>query len=49
LSAAYNYHFVKMDPGAFAHNPKYVIQLMYDSLADLGAQVPVDMSGLVRP
>jgi len=37
LRAAYNYQFAAVDTGAYAHNPKYVIQLLYDSLADLGA------------
>ena len=45
LEAAYNYQFSIKDPGAFAHNGKYVIQVLYDSLEDLGA----DMTGLARP
>ena len=45
LSAAYNYQYVLKDPGAFAHNGKYVIQFLYDALADLGA----DVSGMTRP
>jgi hypothetical protein len=45
LQATYNYQYVKKDPGAFAHNGKYIIQVLYDSLEDLGA----DMTGLVRP
>jgi hypothetical protein len=45
LKAAYNYQFATKDPGAFAHNSKYVIQAMYDSLEDLGG----DVTGLVRP
>ena len=39
LQAAYNYQYVQKDPGAFAHNPKYVIQFLYDNLASLGEQV----------
>ncbi|MEF2073089.1 cytochrome c3 family protein [Consotaella aegiceratis] len=35
LKAAYNFQFVEKDPGAYAHNPNYVIQLMHDSIADL--------------
>ena len=46
---AYNYQYVAKDHGAFAHNPHYVIQLMYDSLADLATVTDVDMAGLVRP
>ncbi len=45
LQATYNYQCVKKDPGAFAHNGKYAIQVLYDSLEDLGA----DMTGMVRP
>lgn len=49
LRAAYNYEFVARDHGAYAHNPQYVIQLLFDSLADLATVADVDMSGLVRP
>ena len=45
LRAAYNYQYVAKDPGAFAHNPKYIVQVLYDNLEDLGA----DMTGMVRP
>ncbi|MGD9100831.1 MAG: cytochrome c3 family protein, partial [Anaerolineae bacterium] len=45
LQAAYNYQYAMKDPGAFAHNGKYVIQVLYDSLTDLGA----DTTGMVRP
>jgi len=49
LKAAYNFQFVKKDPGAFAHNPAYTLQILYDSIADLGGKVPVDMARLKRP
>jgi hypothetical protein len=49
LKAAYNYQFVVKDPGAFAHNPVYTLQIVYDSLSDLGAKVPVDLSRPKRP
>lgn len=49
LRAAYNYQFVSKDHGAFAHNPHYAIQLLIDSLRDLGKVAPVDVTGLVRP
>jgi hypothetical protein len=49
LRAAYNYQFAHKDPGGFVHNPKYLLQVTYDSLADLGQAVAVDMQGLVRP
>ena len=37
LKAAYNYQFVAKDPGAYAHNPAYVLQILHDSLEDIGA------------
>lgn len=46
LKAAYNYQFVAKDPGAYAHNAPYVIQLMHDSLADLSEG---NVAGLPRP
>jgi hypothetical protein len=49
MKAAYNYQFVTKDPGAFAHNPTYAIELLQDSLGDLGAKVKVDMAKAVRP
>ena len=36
LRAAYNYQYVAKDPGAFAHNPSYVLQVLYDSIEALG-------------
>src|SRR5690606_24465901 len=42
--AAYNYQVSLKDPGAFAHNGKYIIQLLYDSVADLNAVLVVDVS-----
>lgn len=45
LRAAYNFQYVQKDPGAFAHNADYVIQVLYDTLVDLGA----DVSGMTRP
>ena len=44
LKAAYNMQYTLKDPGIPAHNAKYVIQLLYDSAADLGA----DMSSYTR-
>jgi hypothetical protein len=49
LRAAYNYHFVTEDPGAFSHNPQYVLQLLYDAMEDLAEQVPVNMEAFTRP
>ncbi len=46
LRAAYNYQFVAKDPGAYAHNAPYVLQLLHDSLADLPGD---NLRGAVRP
>jgi hypothetical protein len=50
VKATYNYQLVQKDPGAFAHNAKYVIELMYDSISDLNSQLstPLDISKLNR-
>jgi len=45
LRAAYNYQYAQKDPGAFAHNPQYVIQILYDSIEHVGG----DVSGMTRP
>ncbi|HXF85627.1 MAG TPA: hypothetical protein VNK49_09575 [Anaerolineales bacterium] len=39
LKAAYNYQVASKDPGQFAHGGKYIIQLLYDSIEDLGGDV----------
>ena len=46
IKATYNYHFTIKDPGAFAHNAKYAIELLYDSTSDLNSILtnPVDLS-----
>lgn len=49
LRVAYNYHMVHEDPGMYAHNPRYVLQFLYDGLEDLGERVPVSMAGITRP
>jgi hypothetical protein len=45
LQAGYNLQYSIKDPGAFTHNPKYVMQFLYDSIKDLGG----DVSKLTRP
>jgi hypothetical protein len=45
LRAAYNYQWVQKDPGAFAHNPMYILEVLYDSLKDVGG----DVTGMTRP
>lgn len=50
LRGAYNYQLAKKDPGAFAHNAKYVIELLHDSIQDVNAALaePEDLSALTR-
>ena len=45
LRAAYNFQWVSKDPGAFAHNGKYILQILYDGLKDVGG----DTAGMTRP
>ncbi len=45
LRAAYNFQYAMKDPGAFAHNPTYILQVLYDSIEDVGG----DVTNLVRP
>jgi hypothetical protein len=39
LKAAFNYQYVQKDPGAYVHNPKFVMQFLIDSIEDLGGNV----------
>lgn len=50
VRATYNFQMASKDPGAFAHNAKYIIELLYDSVQDVnaGLVVKVDMSKAVR-
>lgn len=58
VKAAYNYQYWQKDPGGFAHNAKYLMETLYDSIADLAAHdlvdvstangYPVDFAALVR-
>ena len=45
LRAAYNYQYAQKGKGAYAHNAPYMMQLLYDSLEDLG----VETAGMTRP
>ena len=45
LQAAYNYNASLTDPGAYVHGGRYIAQLLYDSIEDLGALQP----NLTRP
>ncbi|MDH3241993.1 MAG: polyheme membrane-associated cytochrome C [Alphaproteobacteria bacterium] len=49
VRAAYNFQFIAKDPGAYAHNPVYAVQLLYDSLESLGVKVEVDLTKMTRP
>ena len=49
LKAAYNYHLILQDPGGFMHNASYLIQLMFDGIADLSEVSPIEMAELTRP
>jgi predicted CXXCH cytochrome family protein len=50
LRATYNFQLATKDPGAFAHNAKYIFELLYDSITDVNSAlvVKVDMSKAVR-
>jgi len=50
LKAAYNYQMAAKDPGNFAHNAKYMVELLYDSIEDLNTvlSTPVDLSTASR-
>jgi len=50
LRAAYNVQVATKDPGAFAHNAKYLIELLYDSANDVNEALsaPADLTGLSR-
>jgi len=47
--ATYNFFYSVNDPGAYAHNGAFILQVLYDTIDDLGQAVSVDISGLVRP
>ena len=38
VRAIYNYLWVDKDPGSFAHNPDYILQILYDTLMDIGGE-----------
>ena len=50
LRATYNFQMASKDPGAFAHNAKYIIELLFDATTDVnGALVAkVDMRKATR-
>lgn len=46
LRAAFNWKLVTADHGAYAHNPHYALQLLYDSIEDLSGPLGSDIAGL---
>ncbi len=46
LKATYNWKAVSADPGAFAHNAPYALELLYDSIQDLSGPLGIDMDAL---
>ncbi|MCC5965124.1 MAG: polyheme membrane-associated cytochrome C [Natronohydrobacter sp.] len=49
LKAAYNYQVAAKDPGGYVHNPRYILQILHDSLADLAGVTGLDVSHISRP
>lgn len=46
LRTAYNWKLVTADPGSYAHNPHYALELLYDSIEDISAPLGIDMEAL---
>lgn len=46
LRTAYNWKLVTSDPGNYAHNPPYALELLYDSIEDLATALGTDMGDL---
>jgi hypothetical protein len=46
LRAAYNYQYSLKDPGAYAHNPRYMMQILYDAMEHLDAHEDVTVPNL---
>lgn len=46
LRAAYNWKLVTADPGNYAHNPPYMLELLYDSMEDLSVPLGTDLQAL---
>ncbi|PKO12780.1 MAG: hypothetical protein CVU39_21840, partial [Chloroflexi bacterium HGW-Chloroflexi-10] len=45
LKAAYNYQYFQKDPGAYAHNGVYMLQVLFDAIEDIGGST----TGMTRP
>lgn len=50
LRTAFNWKLVTADPGNYAHNPYYALELLYDSIVDLSGPLGIDPEdlGLLR-
>ncbi len=46
LRTAYNWKLVTADPGNYAHNPLYALELLYDSIEDLSDALGIDLEAL---
>lgn len=46
LRTAFNWKLVTADPGNYAHNPAYSLELLYDSIEDLVGPLGIDMDDL---
>jgi len=46
LRTAFNWKLVTADPGNYAHNPQYSLELLYDSIADLSGPLGIDIDAL---
>jgi hypothetical protein len=49
LKAAYNYQVVQKEPCGYVHNPRYVLQLLFDSIRDLDPNAVNTPTVLARP
>ena len=47
--AAFNYMFSVKDPAGYVHNGKYVLQLIFDAVADLRSVTGESGVALIRP
>ena len=44
VKAAYNYQWYMKDPGGYAHHPKYLIEVLHDSINDLNSALAAPMA-----
>jgi hypothetical protein len=49
LKAAFNYQWTQKEPGAWAHNEFYVMQVVFDSIVDLGGTPTFTVGGAYTP